>query len=222
MINAYTILVIVHVVLFAYWLGGDWGVYVNAKYVADAKLSLDERRRFLQASFRIDLMPRIAFPLLLVVGLQLAAFNGAWPIVGPFMSAVWIAGLAWLAVNIAGYLRQGTAAGDRLRNIDQSVRMVLAPVLICIGAWSLIGGAPIALKFIALKLIVFGCMIVVGLVLRAIMRNWAIGFRRLATEGPSVAVDELFQHSLQRARFVAYGMWSLSGVMAILGIAKPV
>ena len=39
--SAYTILVIVHVVLFAYWLGGDWGVYVNAKYVADAKLPLE-------------------------------------------------------------------------------------------------------------------------------------------------------------------------------------
>ena len=66
--NVYTVLVIVHVVLFAYWLGGDWGVYVNAKYVADPKLPLDERRRFLQASFRIDLMPRIAFPLLMAVG----------------------------------------------------------------------------------------------------------------------------------------------------------
>lgn len=219
--NVYTVLVIVHVLLFAYWLGGDWGVYVNAKYVADPKLPLDERRRFLLASFRIDLMPRIAFPLLMTVGMQIAAFYGAWPIAGPFMTCVWIFGLAWLAVNVAGYLRQGTAAGDRLRSIDQGVRLVLAPVLIGVGAWSLIAGAPIAPKFIAMKLIVFGGMIVVGLILRAIMRNWAICFKRLATEGPSPAVDELFQASLGRARYIAYGMWSLSGLMAILGIAKP-
>lgn len=219
--DVYTVLVIVHVVLFAYWLGGDWGVYVNAKYVADAKLPLDERRRFLLASFRIDLMPRIAFPLLMVVGMQIAGFYGAWPITGVFMTTVWIAALAWLAVNVAGYLKQGTPAGDRMRNIDQYVRLVLAPVLIGVGVWSLIAGAPVAPKFVALKLIVFGCMIVVGLILRAIMRNWAIGFRRLATEGPSAAVDELFQSSLGRARYIAYGMWSLSGLMAILGIAKP-
>lgn len=43
--EVYTALVIVHVVLFAYWLGGDWGVYVNARYVADPQLPLDERRR---------------------------------------------------------------------------------------------------------------------------------------------------------------------------------
>lgn len=220
--SAHTVLVIVHVVLFAYWLGGDWGVYVNAKYVADAKLPLEERRRFLQASFRIDLMPRIAFPLLLVVGMQLAGFYGAWPIAGPFMTAVWIAALAWLAVNVAGYLRQGTAVGERLRTIDQYVRLLLAPLLLGVGTWSVITGAPIAATFIALKLVVFGCMIVVGLVLRAIMRNWAIGFRRLATEGPSAAIDELFQRSLGRARYVAYGMWSLSGLMAVLGVAKPI
>jgi hypothetical protein len=129
-LSAYTLFVIAHVLLFAYWLGADWGVYVNSRYVADAKLSLAERRRFLEASFRIDLMPRIAFPLLLAVGMQIAAFYGLWPIAGPFMLAVWIGACAWLAVNVAGYLRQGTLAGDRLRTIDQYVRLVLAPLLI--------------------------------------------------------------------------------------------
>ena len=146
--NVYTVLVIVHVVLFAYWLGGDWGVYVNAKYVADPKLPLDERRRFLQASFRIDLMPRTAFPLLMAVGMQIAAFYDAWPFNGPFMIFIWIGALAWLAVNVAGYLKQGSPAGDRMRTIDQYVRMALAPTLIAVGGWSLIAGAPIAPKFI--------------------------------------------------------------------------
>ena len=219
--SGYTVFVIAHVLLFAYWLGADWGVYVNSRYVADASLSLAERRRFLQASFRIDLMPRIAFPLLLAVGLQIAAFYGLWPVVGPFMFAVWAAACGWLALNVAGYVRQGTPHGDRLRTIDQYVRMMLAPLLIGVGAWSAVAGQPIAMRFVALKVLVFGCMIVVGLVLRAIMRNWALGFRRLATEGPSTEVDEIFQRSLAKARYVAFGMWSLSALMAILGVARP-
>ncbi len=77
MTSAYLLLVVVHVLLFAYWLGADWGVYVTSRYVADAKLSLEERRRFLQAAFRIDLLPRISFTLLLPVGVQLAAYYGA-------------------------------------------------------------------------------------------------------------------------------------------------
>ncbi len=219
--NAYTFLVIVHVLLFAYWLGADWGVFVNSQYVADARLPIEERRRFLEAAFRIDLMPRIAFTLLLPVGFQLAAFYGSWSIHGTVMLVVWAGSLTWLGINVWGYHRQGTAAGDRMRVIDQRIRWLLAPTLIAFGAWSVVNDSPIATTFIAWKVIVFGCMIVVGLVLRAIMRQWAVGFRRLASEGPSPAVNALFTQSLGKARYVAFLMWSLSGVMAILGIAQP-
>lgn len=221
MTGTYLLLVVVHVLLFAYWLGADWGVYVTSRYVADPKLSLEERRRFLQAAFRIDLLPRISFTLLLPVGVQLAAYYGAWPFHRAFVPAVWVFAIAWMVLNVAGYLRSGTPAGDRIRGWDQNIRLVMAPVLIGVGLWSVFSGQPIAPLFVALKITVFGCMIIVGLILRAIMKNWAIGFRRLATEGPSAAVDAIFQASLGRARYIAYLMWSLSGVMAVLGVMKP-
>lgn len=218
--TAYTVLVIVHVLLFAYWLGADWGVFVTSRYVADPELPMGERRRFLQAAFRIDLMPRIAFTLLLPVGLQLASFYGLWSPLGPFMVVVWVLALGWLALNVQGYRRMGSPAGDRIRAIDGNIRMVLAPLLIGVGLWSLATDGPIPQTFIAAKLVVFGAMIIVGLILRHIMRAWAEGFRRLATEGRSPAVDALFTESLARARWIAFGMWSLSGVMVVLGVAK--
>ena len=218
--SVYQVLVVVHVVLFAYWLGADWGVFVLSRYVANPRLSLEERRRFLQAAFGIDLMPRIAFTLLLPIGLQLASFYGAWEPRGPFMLAVWIGALGWLTLNVLSYKHAGSARGDRLRGIDQRIRLVLAPTLIAAGVWSLAMGGPVHQTFIAAKLLVFGLMIVVGLALRAIMRNWAVGFKRLANEGPSAEVDSLFTVSLARARWVAYLMWSLSGVMAVLGVAR--
>lgn len=221
MFSTYLLLVVVHVLLFAYWLGADWGVYVTSRYVADPKLSLDERRRFLQAAFRIDLLPRISFTMLLPVGVQIAAYYGAWPFHAAFVPAVWVASIAWMILNVVGYLRSGTPIGDRIRGWDQRIRLVMAPVLIATGLWSIVSGYPIAPLFVALKITAFGCMIIVGLILRAIMKNWAIGFRRLATEGPSAAIDEIFQGSLKRARYIAYLMWSLSGVMAVLGVVKP-
>jgi len=221
MTSAYLLLVVAHVLLFAYWLGADWGVYVTSRFVADGRLSLEERRRFLQAAFRIDLLPRISFTMLLPVGVQLAAYYGAWPFPAAFVPAVWVFASAWMVLNVLGYLRSGTPAGDRIRALDQNIRLVMAPVLVGTGLWSVATGYPVAPLFIALKIAVFGVMIVVGLVLRAIMKDWAIGFRRLATEGPGAAVDELFQGSLARARYVAYFMWSLSGVMAVLGVVKP-
>lgn len=220
--SAYTLLVIAHVLLFAYWLGADWGVYVTARYVADPELAMDERRRFLQAALRIDLLPRIAFTLLLPVGLQIAAFYGAWPTVGPLMTVVWLAALAWLGINVAAYRRMGTPLGERLRGIDQRVRIALAPALIAIGSAAVLVGTPALPLFVALKLVVFGLMIVVGLVLRGIMRHWALGFRRLATEGRSPEVDAMFLRSLGQARWIAYGMWGLSGTMAVLGVSRLV
>lgn len=219
--TAQTWLIIVHLLLFAYWLGADWGVFVTSRYVADPELSLEERRRFLQAAFGIDLMPRIAFTLLLPVGLQLAAFYGvAWSADGPFMIAVWLAAALWLALNVQAYRRAGTPMGDRLRSVDTRIRYVLAPLLIGAGAWSLAVHSPVPQTFIALKLMVFGAMVVVGLVLRHIMRGWALGFRLLATEGRSPAVDALFATSLRKARIVAPFMWGLSGVMVVLGVAR--
>ena len=219
--TAYTLLVIVHVLLFAYWLGADWGVYVNSRYVADSRLPFDERRRFLEAAFRMDLMPRMAFTLLLPVGLQLASFYGNWPVLGGFMLAVWVGAALWFAINLFGYLRRGTPSGERLRNVDQAVRCVLAPALIGVGLWSVIAGQPLAPAFVAWKVTVFGCMIVVGLVLRSIMRHWVTGFRRLAQEGPTPEVNAIFDRSLARAKWIAYGMWSLSGLMAVLGVLRP-
>lgn len=218
--TAYTALVVVHVILFAYWLGADWGVFIAARYVADPEIALQERQRFLRAALSIDLMPRIAFTLLLPVGMQLAAYYGAWSPTGPLMLAVWTMALAWLAVNVLAYLRLGTRSGDRLRAADQGVRLLLAPTLIAAGLAALIFERPPLPSFVALKLVVFGLMIVVGLVLRSIMRQWAAGFRRLATEGRSPGLDYMFLRSLGRARWIAYGMWSLSGAMAVLGVSR--
>jgi len=67
-IEPYFLLVTLHVVLFAYWLGGDWGVFVCSRYIAKPELSLEERERFLEALMAIDILPRTAIVLLPFVG----------------------------------------------------------------------------------------------------------------------------------------------------------
>lgn len=71
--DLYWTLVFLHVIVFAYWLGGDFGVYVTGGYVARADLPLAERLRFLDALLKIDILPRTGIVLLPVLGLQIAA-----------------------------------------------------------------------------------------------------------------------------------------------------
>ena len=53
MVEPYFWLVTAHVVLFAYWLGGDFGVYVCSRYVVRPDLPITERERFLDALMAI-------------------------------------------------------------------------------------------------------------------------------------------------------------------------
>ena len=88
-------LVYAHLLLFAYWLAPDWGVYVTSAYVARADLPLAERRRFLQAALRIDLVPRSCLILLLPLGLQLASNLQLIALPAGSMALIWAAAGRW-------------------------------------------------------------------------------------------------------------------------------
>ena len=89
-IDPHTLLIYVHLVLFVYWLGPDWGVYVTTHYICKAGLPIEERRRFLAAMLRIDLVPRSCLILLFPVGLTLADGLGLSPVTGAWLLLVWV------------------------------------------------------------------------------------------------------------------------------------
>jgi uncharacterized membrane protein (DUF485 family) len=215
------VLVFVHVILFVYWLGPDWGVWVTSHYLAKPGLPLDERRRFLAAMLKIDLVPRSCLILLLPMGLQLAADLGLSPITGSWLVGVWVFAIAWLIVSWLVYLRKGPMAGDLLRRVDNGIRYVVAPVLIAAGLYSLSTDQWFGTTWLGLKVTVFGVIVALGLILRSFVGLWVTGFQRLATEGPSAEVDTMFVAALDRAKPVVFVFWGCSALMAFLGIVKP-
>ncbi len=215
------VLVFVHVLLFVYWLGPDWGVWVTSHYLAQPGLPLDERRRFLAAMLKIDLLPRSCLILLLPMGLQLAADLGLSPVTGSWLVAVWVFAVGWLVVSWLVYLRKGPLAGELLRRIDNGIRYVVAPVMIIAGLCSLITDQWFGTTWLGLKVTVFGVIVALGLILRSFVGLWITGFQRLATEGPSAEVDTMFVAALDRAKPVVFVFWGCSALMAFLGITKP-
>jgi len=213
-------LVYAHVLLFAYWLAPDWGVYVNSAYVARADLPVAERRRFLKAALRIDLLPRTCLILLLPVGLQLARNLGLVQLPGAAMTAIWIGGIAWLLLSWTVYRTQAMAIGQRLKRIDHAIRVVLACVLLSLSAYALATGEIFGAGWLALKVGGFGLLLVLGLLLRKVMGGWAEGFRRLELEGSTPATEAVFAEGLRRARPIVYVFWTTSALMAFLGVVK--
>ncbi|MGN0857803.1 MAG: hypothetical protein ACI4NW_01280 [Stenotrophomonas sp.] len=214
-------LVYAHLLLFAYWLAPDWGVYVTSSYVARADLPLAERQRFLQAALRIDLVPRSCLILLLPLGLQLASNMQLIALPAAAMPWIWAAGIAWLLLSWAVYRHQADALGQRLKRIDHGIRIALASVLIGCGSWALLSGQGVYVAWLAAKLIGFGVLLLLGLVLRRIMGGWADGFARLQREGSTPATEALFRNSLARARPIVWVFWLTSAAMAFTGLVKP-
>lgn len=219
--ETYPLLVTLHIVLFAYWLGGDWGVYVCSKYIASPDLPLDERRRFLDALLLIDILPRTAIVLLPVVGLQLAMLRGTVALPGWATAFAWVIGVLWLAVVWTAFLRRGTPFGEQVQRIDVGWRVLLIVALLANGTWSLVGDGPFREGWMALKLLVYAALLVIGLYLRLAIRIWREGFARLRAEGPSEPINALFIRGRERARWAAYLFWALIILMAYLGIRQP-
>lgn len=220
MFEPYSLLVVLHVVLFAYWLGGDFGVFVCSRYIVRPDLPVAERQRFMEALLAIDILPRTAIVLLPVVGLQLAYLRGsvALPPAGPWIA--WLLGAAWLAVVWAAYLRLRKPGGQIWQRIDVGWRMLLIPALLLTGIISLQQGTPVSSDWIAAKLLIYAALLVIGLYLRVSIRGWRVGFERLRAGESGPDIDALFTDGHRRATYAAFVFWFLIITMAWLGITQ--
>ncbi|MCP5471232.1 MAG: hypothetical protein H7A18_04010 [Sinobacteraceae bacterium] len=219
--DLYLTLVTLHVVLFAYWLGGDWGVYICSRFIARPDLPVPERLRFLDALMRIDVLPRTAIVLLPVVGLHLAAIRGSLPLSSTAVAVTWLIGLAWLVLVWVLFLRRGTPFADRFVRWDIGFRVLLIIVLGSVAVLSLLQGAPVREPWIAAKLLIYATLLGVGLWLRTVIRSWRLGFQRMRDGEDAGATAALFSASIKRGRRVAWLFWALIVAMAWLGINQP-
>ncbi len=218
--DLYWTLVFLHVIAFAYWLGGDFGVYVTGGYVARADLPLAERLRFLDALLKIDILPRTGIVLLPVLGLQIAALREAIYLSEWGKLAVWLGGAVWVAIVWGVFAQRGTAFGERLQRIDVSLRYVAIVVLVVIGAWSLLDVGPVKEKWLAAKFLSYATLLAIGLYLRSVIKAWRVGFMELQ-RGPSESAERLIAHGIQRGRRGAWVFWAVIALTAYLGVAKP-
>jgi hypothetical protein len=74
-------------------------------------------------------------------------------------------------------------------------------------------------KWFSIKLGLFAGLLVIGLLLRFIMREWTTLFRVLA-EGPNAKAEDRLEKSLSFGRKLAYFYWIGIGTVAFFGVTK--
>jgi hypothetical protein len=223
-VNQVHILRWLHILAMVYWLGGEWGVFQTSYNVINPKLSLDERKRHMETAYRIDILARTGIILLLPLGLHMGNIYGYQPLGGWWLVGMWIAFAAWISLTWSAFLYRETDVGLRLTKIDEMIRYAVIPALLFVGLSSIHAGWPLdtpeGAKWYAAKVAIYGGLLIIGLLLRYIMRGWTEMFRILA-QGPNEKVEAELNRQIRFGRGLAYVYWIGIATVGFLGAVKP-
>ena len=220
MIPTLLILKWAHIIAMVYWLGGEWGVFQTSYHVTNPRLSLEERRRHMETAYRIDILARLGIILLLPIGLHMGYLWGTQPLGGGWLVLMWILTAGWVGLALAAFVKRGTDAGLRLTIWDDRIRYVLIPALAGIAIWSLLTDFPFQQNWYATKVLIYSGLLVIGLILRFVMRHWTLTFRQLAAGGPNPELEAKLTRQINYTRKLAYLYWIGIGTVAFIGVTK--
>jgi hypothetical protein len=202
--------------LFAYWLGPDWGVFVNGRRVANETLAREERLRFLVAAVGIDVLPRSAIVLIVAVGFTLGQRGGYIDMPSWVLVLVWLIAAAWLAlVLLTGYVLKPGALKTRLDGLHLGLRHGLTAIFVLLGGYSLLLGEPVTSAWLAAKLILLALLLTGGTALRIIVRGWVQELTGQPGSEGHIARTYPFTRKL------VYLFWGTTIAIAFLGVTKP-
>ena len=223
MLMDYNWLVLAHLLLFVYWLGGDLGVFWSSRYVVDPTVSVDARVVAGKIMHALDLVPRVCLVLILPVGISMSAARWGLPVSGAALAVIWIAALAWLAIAVTVYLRGGTALARRLAPADTGVRIGVLVSCAGVAAWGFAGGGPLAEQpWLAGKFGLFALLVACGLAIRVALRPFVPAFRQLVVEGSKPELERQLAGSIAKVRPFVLLIWAGLVASAALGVFKPV
>lgn len=209
---------LLHLLVFAYWLGGDIGVFYASTMLTDVTRAPAGRLAAGKILADVDLAPRLCLLLALPTGLLLARETG-WLAISPYwIGLAFIAALAWFSAVLHLHVQHGP---DWLRRLDFSLRALFLVALAAVAGAGFAQIVAIPL-FVALKLALLAFCVLMGLIVRISLMPFAPAYLQLATTGPSAESDEVLRRSLGRARPAVAMIWIALTAAALLGVARPV
>ncbi|MEM1261061.1 MAG: hypothetical protein AAGH76_01565 [Pseudomonadota bacterium] len=211
----YQLLLLAHLLLFVYWLGGDLGVFYSSFVVVDPKRSVEARATAAKILIALDQVPRMCLVLILPVGITLAMRLGL--IDAQYKLLVWGVCGVWLAMVIALHFNHA----PWLARLDTTLRSAVA-IAALVGAWlAVTGDAVTPARWVAAKLAVFGLIVGCGLAIRRVFAPFGPAFGALVRDGSSPEVEAVISGSLARSRPFVVAIWVLLITAAWLGLTKP-
>lgn len=215
--NEYLLLKFAHILAFVYWLGGDLGTFLASRQVVSRENSPEARHVALKIMLACDMGPKLSMPLILPIGIHLAAYGGWLAISGGLLWTIWLVCLYWFCVVLVLFLNEGKPFTARLSRADFWFRIVFAT---CLGVWaiaSLLTGMDMA-PWIAGKLLVFVAMVACGVLIRLNLAPFVPAFADLMGNGPNEQNNSAMERSIARCRPWVWCIWGGLLINAAAGL----
>ena len=216
--STYLLLKFAHLLAFVYWLGGDLGTFLASRQVVDSSNSPQARSVALKIMLACDMGPKLAMPIILPLGVQMAAITGMAILPTWGMPLLWLITAVWFVMVAALYFREGQPIAARLAVVDLYFRIAVALGLLAWGVAELVGGYALAADWLAIKLVIFALMVACGIGIRLQLRPFGPAFASMLADGPSLASDQAMQQSIARCRPFVWAIWAGLFINAALGL----
>jgi len=217
---AHQLLVIIHVLLFVYWLGGDLGVFYSSRFVVRPDLKPETRTVAAKIMLDLDLIPRICMSLMLTVGGLLTEFIGV-PHPTYQMVGIILLGPVWLTCVLYLHFAHGSAAHALITKFDMFLR------------WAVVIGIPISVAthwesnnlddfpWVGIKLLIFAVLVLCGILVRMKLGPFIktlLIFQK--GEEPSEEDNQAMIKSLSLCRIFVFTIWAGVFLEALIGIVN--
>lgn len=207
-----------HIIGLVYWLGGDLGVFYSSFVVANTAAPASVRVSAAKMLFALDQAPRMCMTMMLPLGAHLAWRLGVLPITSGAIVAIWIIAFLWLASVLFLHFGASAAAKSIVTKIDYIYRLVVISILVGTGVTALLDDTLLIPYWVAWKLILFGTMIALGLLVRIVLKEFGPAFGKLVADNASDEDNAAILRSLGRTRPFVICIWIGLLLSAALGL----
>jgi hypothetical protein len=217
---AYDLFLILHLLGFVYWLGGDIGVFYSSGFVINPKYSAETRLTASKIMMDLDLIPRICMTLMLTIGAQLASFQGVDHYPGQ-MIALWILSPVWLFMVIYMHFNHGNPLAKTMGVVDTWLRRILIAGIALSVAYTLYTGRLADTPWLTAKVGLFGLLILCGVMIRRHLPDYIAGIQALAKGSITAEENTKMAAGLKNAKPWVLFIWFIVFLEAVLGVVKP-
>lgn len=217
----YVLLKLVHLLLFAYWVGACIGIWHAARLVQDPSQLPAARQLAIRIMDWTEQLPKYCLVLMLPVGYTLARELGLVRLPAGGMWLLWVISLGWLGLVWAVNRYQTTTLGERLRNVDAGWRVVLSFGLTWDAVQGLRGTGHILVDWLSIKFALFALMIICSMMMTSATKRIQPALREVLASGSTPELEADIARSFRRAFPFQLAVWGLLICTAALSILKP-